>query len=57
MQTTQEKIEAVEWLENDAAYLRKQAQAHQTPWIAERIQENAEHSARWAAQLREEVTP
>lgn len=55
METTQEKIEAAEWLENDATFLLKQAEACATPWIAERIMENAKHSARMATELREEV--
>lgn len=57
----QEIDEGAEWLENDAAYLSRVAAIHHAKgadgdaWaaiLAEKIKDNADHSAALAAQLR-----
>jgi hypothetical protein len=57
--TCQEAIEAAEWLEKDAAYLRREAEKYKPGWRAvfmiPRILSNADNSARLAAELRDQV--
>lgn len=57
--TCQEAIEAAEWLEADAAYLRRQAATFKPGWRADfmipRILSNAQNIEKLAAELRAQV--
>jgi hypothetical protein len=54
--TCQEAIEAAEWLEKDAAYLRREAAKYKPGWRADfmipRILSNAQNIEKLAAELR-----
>lgn len=47
-----ELSEAVEWLERDAGYLRRQASLYRDPAVKERVMQNAERSNQYALRLR-----
>ena len=47
-----ELSEAIEWLENDAGYLRRQVGKYSDPAVKERIRQNAEHSHQYSVSLR-----
>lgn len=54
----QERAEAVEWLENDASYLRAAADKYAAggnDWLAEKVRKNAEHSEQLAEQYKSEA--
>lgn len=45
--TQTKKQEAIDWLRNDAAYLRKRAEKYRSEgriWLADLVAENAKHS-------------
>lgn len=50
--TRQEVLDAIAYLDDDAAYLREAAKAYSNQWVRERVESNARNSQAYADELR-----
>lgn len=51
--SAQEVLHAIAWLENDAKYLASKASTEQNEWVKSHIAVSMQHSASYAARLRD----